>query len=182
MTRTTRWLAGVSALVALGAAARVFDWHRASRYERAFAPAMPRFLVISDLAPAKRPLMRPKLLLVDVSRGQVDALHRRLAQALRAETPEEVATVVWIERGEEQTGYYQDGDRAMVNTCKITMIDVRDHAIVGEGTLRGAPPPASKAKSSGYTAHDKVFGSKIPPSEILRFVEARVEQPGAVRR
>jgi hypothetical protein len=95
-----------------------------------------------------------------------EELYRQLPADLRANTPEEVDTVVWLEWGEERLGktrseppmthYTLEGIRY---TCKVTIIDKRTNCKVGETSFQGSDP-----RGKGNYAGDK------PYAEILAYL------------
>lgn len=75
-----------------------------SRYEERFAPAMADFIELrpapgEERGPDPEPEVayRPKVAVIDVGGRKLDPVHDRLPDSLRAESPDEVGTVVLID-------------------------------------------------------------------------------------
>src|SRR5262249_61996467 len=80
------------------------------------------------------PYVTGKVVLVDKTKAEVDALQRRLPDELRAYTPGEVGTVVWLEFDvESKSGEYSD-TLVFTPRCKVTVIDRQRNPGVGQTT------------------------------------------------
>ncbi len=71
---------------------------------------------------------------------------------LRANTPKEVGTVIWLDYTDQAFGSYTDGATAYQSECKLTIIDKAQNIIVGEYTIDGPEPPATKSGSGDVHA------------------------------
>lgn len=88
----------------------------------------------------------------------------RLPEELRATQPEEVGTIVLLERSDERVGTYTDGAGAYVTTIEVTIIDKSIPMIIGRKSFRGENPLSAKY---GYGAN---YG--LPPTiEIIDFLK-----------
>src|SRR5207248_1841027 len=84
------------------------------------------------------PYIKGKVILINKKENKVDDLFFSLPEELRPSTPEEVGTVVWLEWGERQVGYYGSKDSSWDQTfspatmwhCDVTIIDLSIPAIL----------------------------------------------------
>lgn len=80
-----------------------------------------------------------------------DNAYTKIPKGLRAETPEELNTLIFISRGLRQEGYYTGGGRAYINLTTIFILNLGTNQVVARKTFEGGPPPGSKASSGdGY--------------------------------
>ena len=89
-----------------------------------------------------------------------------LSPDLRATTPEEVGTIIWIKWDLVVEGFYSSPPRSACRiTCEITVIDKDKATIVGKTVIRGtSPPSAVKTLHSGY-------GNR-PTKKIVDYIES----------
>src|SRR5262249_9269107 len=66
---------------------------------------------------------------------------------LKAEKPEDVKTVVWLEYDEDKIDEFDDGAAAYVWTVKVSVIDKERGRMVGQQDFRGGDPPMTKTYS-----------------------------------
>jgi hypothetical protein len=111
------------------------------------------------------PYLKGKIIAIDKNRNIIDKLYYDLSEELRANTPEEVGTIVWLQCDENVVGYYgstqTEGSEATYWTCDVTIIDKSIPAILEKRNFAGAPPP-SKSAGSGT-------GGK-PTKEIIDYL------------
>jgi len=67
-----------------------------------------------------------------------------LPEELRAATPEEVGTVVWVRCGEKAVGTYTDGTSAYQGYCVVTVTDWTLRSTVGQQLFEGIEPKSYK--------------------------------------
>ena len=91
----------------------------------------------------------------------IDEFYSELPTELRARTPEEVKTVIWLEWTRNVVGRYTSGAEAHQFKCTLSVIDRTRNAMIGQKTFYGANPPE---KTSNVT-----FGT-LPLDEILQYV------------
>lgn len=82
-----------------------------------------------------QPYLKGKVVLVNLHKRELDDLHRFIPEELRAESLNEVGTVIWLEWDHK----WVRGSKAPV--CKLTVIDRARNLIVGESYFEGDPPP-----------------------------------------
>jgi hypothetical protein len=92
---------------------------------------------------------RGKIVPVDVQERHVDRLYFELPKELRAASPDDVATVVWLAWREEKVGEYDGGKPACIERCDVTVIDRQQNAVVAKKEFRGGEPP--KTLKSNFT-------------------------------
>ena len=84
---------------------------------------------------------------------------------LRATTPEDVGTVLWLDCTTRAVGTYTSGGAARQWFCDVTLIDLSIPAIIGETSFAGSEPPRTTTKSSGETG-------SFPAKEIVDYLES----------
>jgi len=102
-----------------------------------------------------------KVVVVDRANKRLDRrVFRALPESLRAGSPDEVRTVVWLKWDESFEGWYENparpGDRsaeAYVQTCVVQVIDLRRRVIVGRQKFNAPAPPRT---SEGGDVHVKI--------------------------
>ena len=67
-----------------------------------------------------------------------------LPEELRATTPEEVGTLVWVRCGEKAVGTYTDGTSAYQGYCVVTVTDWTLRSTVGQQLFEGIEPKSYK--------------------------------------
>jgi hypothetical protein len=106
-----------------------------------------------------------KLVVVDVAAQDLDSLHYELPDDLRASSPAEATTVVWLKWNKAQVGTYTTGGAAYQWHCLVTVIDLGTRTKIREQNFTGSPPPQSIRSRRG-TSHS---GDK-PNSQIVNFL------------
>jgi len=125
-----------------------------------------QLLSFSDLKSAKgEPYLSGKVVILDKKNGTVDPMFRSLKSDLRANTIDEVKTIIWLEWGEELVGRYTSGGGAYVYNCAVTVIDRQSATLLETRHFRGSQPPSSK---QGYGS---AYGSK-PDDDIVAYIES----------
>ena len=107
-----------------------------------------------------------KVVVIDKDKPQVHGIHFRLPEELRASSPEEVGTVVWLSWGEKVVGTYTDGSKGYRRTCNVTIIDQANRQITGSRTFLGSNPPEEK---SGFGRRK---GDKPSAREIAAYIKS----------
>lgn len=103
----------------------------------------------------------------------------KLPRKLRASTPDEVGTVVWLRWGAEAEGEYMEDqflrgpkrpERGPVPayriTCEVTVIDKAKSTIVGTKDFRGGRPPKK------IPAYDQAGWGSRPTREIVGYIKS----------
>jgi hypothetical protein len=154
---------GIAALVLFLVIPTIFaaiDWSKEQK-ERAqaiepFKSHLNEYLLIPELktiTPAEDTYIKGKVITVDTSEIEIDEMtYFKLPEELVAQTPEEVATIIWLKWEDVLVGHYTPGGGdAYRITCEVTIIDKEQAAIVGQKTFRGsAPPETVVGTESGY--------------------------------
>ncbi len=90
-----------------------------------------------------------KVIVIDISTKSIDrTIHFALPDDLAAKEPNEVSVVVYAERGTVEYGKYDNGARAYIRTCKITIVDVATGFVLAEKTFEGGPAPQTVHSNS----------------------------------
>jgi hypothetical protein len=102
-----------------------------------------------------------------------------LPSDLRASSPEEVGTIIWLIWDAKTEGVYSAGDvKTNISACRIVcrmkIIDRKRLTIVGEKEFFGGDPPKTKRISGISRA---AYGSK-PSSQIVKYIESLPRKPG----
>lgn len=103
-------------------------------------------------------------------RASVNYSLELLDEPLRAHSPRDVGTIVWVEEERIYVGGYTGGGLAYRYECKVRIIDARQNVLIAEHTFRGGPPP-----STTYASGDH-YGS-LPRVEIADFVNSLERRP-----
>jgi len=114
-----------------------------------------------DPTPGRR--MNGKLVAVDLDSKTIDDLHFDLPDDLRAETPEDVGTVVQLHWDKLQVGSY-NGKPAWKQSCQVRVMDKPSGELIETQPFWGGDPPS--AIDSNASAG---WGSR-PDKEIVEFL------------
>lgn len=108
--------------------------------------------------------VKGKILPVNSGDRAVDWFYYEVPETMRANSPEEVGTVVLLQWGEDQVGQYGgSGGGAFVRTCHVTVVDHAKREIVGQSQFRGGDPPRTSRRGSSQ------HGS-YPTEQILSYL------------
>lgn len=117
--------------------------------------------------------IKGKVVVLDRKNRMIDLINDSLPSELRASTPDEVGTVVWLDWEEEFRFHYDYGGGIYGNAyrynCKATIIDRSIPAKVGARSFIGSEPPRQHVISTYYG--ESHYGSK-PFDEILNYLES----------
>jgi hypothetical protein len=111
-----------------------------------------------------RPAVK-KMVVVDVQDKDVDGLHFDLPDNLRAATPAEVTTVVWLRWNKATVGTYSTGGSAYQWSCEVTVIDLATRTTLGTQRFTGDAPPRSFVGRRGESRS----GDK-PTEQVLNYL------------
>jgi hypothetical protein len=149
-----------------------------SEYQERFAAHIQQYL---SLVPADAPLsedatpyIRGRIVAIDKTAqgGTLSAVHLALPDELRAQSPDDVGTIVLIEWREVRAGIYGDsGIVAYRIYADVTIVDEVKKSVVGRETFVGGDPPDT-APSGGGPGR----GSQ-PVSEIVTRLEELAQKP-----
>jgi hypothetical protein len=107
-----------------------------------------------------------KIIPVNVRNQTVDySFYYELPEELRASSPEEVGTVVWLDCTGSLVGTYTGGGGAYRWTCETQVVDLSIFRIVGEESFTGSDPPKTKLGSGDE------HGS-FPSDQIIAYLVA----------
>ena len=181
-----RWVRVLCLVMAVGFVAFVYFLSRYESRQRAqcnqiedFAlQYMPYQAYMNDAPRAPSPYRAGKLLLIDCDYRRVDStVQDLLPDALRAVTPGEVGTVVWLQWDSQVRGRYGSvmGRAGYQHECTLTAFDVTHPASpvkVVEGVhILGPPPPNSIDASEAGDLGSPGIGT-MPYDEIIRYLAA----------
>jgi len=139
----------------------------ASTEESKFESYIEEYKAILDKATLpegeQRKVIRGKVVAIDGNRLALDSLFYQIGR-LRAHSPEEVGTVVWLDCRANLVGQYgsRTGPGAFQQTCWVRILSLSERKIVAEKRFSGSPPP--EYSSSGGS------GDR-PDQEILDYLE-----------
>jgi hypothetical protein len=97
-------------------------------------------------------------------RNRVDGLQRRLPWTLRAASPEEVGTVIWLYWGTSTCSSYTGGLHGYAVTCDAVVIDFLHKRVIADTSFVGECPESPDRTS-------RSFYGPPPDVEILEFVK-----------
>jgi hypothetical protein len=98
--------------------------------------------------------LKGKVVLVESELKALSVFHDDLPGSLRATTPEEVGTVVLIRQNWKKIGKYSDGEPALQDIWRITVVDLSRSKVVGRALLRGDYPSTVADTSAGENYGD----------------------------
>ena len=114
-------------------------------------------------APPGTPVGR--VVLVDLKEKDIDRMHFEIPDGLRAATPEEVTTIVWLEWDRREVAKYTSGGSAYQWFCTLTVIDLKTKGRITSQAFTGSDPP-KMAFGKRFESHE---GDK-PTQEIPNFL------------
>lgn len=118
------------------------------------------------------PYIIGKIVVVDKVKGKVaDANANSSLNAIRANEPKEVGTIICLYFRTEAVGSYSDGTPATQEFCDIIVFDKTKGVVVGGTTIDG-PEPA-KAISRATDA----YGGDVYEDDIAKYIMSLVRQP-----
>ncbi len=96
--------------------------------------------------------------------SEYSELYFELPEEMRATTPDNLNTLVQIERHQDSVGHYTDGAVALQWNYDVTVIDYVTSEVVASEQFTGSQPPATKSHSGSAS------GSK-PTSEVVEYLK-----------
>jgi hypothetical protein len=124
----------------------------------------------SDIVSAAAPQKPMKIIIIsqtDTTDGSYsgDDLYFKLPDVMRAKNPDEVNTIVKIQRLSSSVGTYSNGSDAIQQSAHITVIDAKSNKAIADQYFEGSMPPGSVSGSGGG------MGSS-PDEEIIKYLES----------
>lgn len=111
-----------------------------------------------------------KVITVNRLEGTFDELFFALPSDLRAQTPDEVGTIIWIDCAEVAVATYVSGAKGYSTTCAITVIDKTQNLIVAQPQeFVGEKPPSSKSGVADWHG-------KRPLKEMIEYIKSLPRQ------
>lgn len=145
------------------------DEARARRFEKSLAGYLE--LATAATAPT-RPYRRGRVVVIDLGTRQIDPCTHGLARAIRAESPDDVGTIVFVQWLPEYLDTYysvrgQALARAYVTNAHLILVDVTLGKQVGMKTIRGESPPDSVVRSA--SEREGEYGPR-PVSGVIDYI------------
>ncbi len=139
--------------------------NKRSEWSKQFLPYVERYATLSDLKKNQgNTYIKGKIIIIDKGNKYIDSLIFQVNKKLFPESPEEVGTVIWLDWGRKKYGFYRDGAKGYMITCKMTVIDLNKNLLVDKRSFFGSAPPSSKK------GREDVSGS-VPKNKILKCIE-----------
>jgi hypothetical protein len=138
---------------------------RRSPFRNQMASYLAQPTATADLNAPRKPVKR--MVVVDPNEQDLDDLHFDLPDDLRAATPADVTTVVWLRWNQATVGTYSSGGNAYQWSCDVMVIDLPTRTTIGSQHFDGAPPPARVSGKRGQS-HS---GDK-PTQAILNYLQS----------
>jgi hypothetical protein len=137
---------------------------RAATRER-FAPFMEEFTNSSQFHESDgEAYIIGKIAVINKTESDLDDTHFSYKlDELRAASPEDVGTIVWLECKEQLRGTYDSGSKGYRWACDVTTIDKGEGVIVGQEKIYGDDPPDSKRSRGDW------HGSR-PTDNIIAYI------------
>jgi hypothetical protein len=145
-------------------------WREGTRAVSAtsFTPHLGEYLKLPTALPAgqPRPATRGGYLPIDLDNRALDSLYVSLPPSMRAGSPDDVHTVVWLRRAFRRVG--GTGSRPKeVQTCRVSVIDRVSNVLVAETTFTGTAPPGKRG-GVGYVRDDQIVAYLYSLQEPVR--------------
>ena len=117
--------------------------------------------------------IKGKMVVIDKLFNRVDPVHFKIPKEWRATKPEEVETIVWVERSAEQCpGVWSDGAPALHNKCEITAIDkTRAVKTIYQVYESGCPIDGQLKSPQTMPWKNEFTSSSFGDSEIVDFIK-----------
>ncbi len=115
--------------------------------------------------PSAQGKVKGRMITVDQDKREINYVYFDLPDELRAEKPEDVATVVLIRWSTEVVGQYSGGGPAERQLANVTVVNLADKQVVAQQQFKGGDPPQSKKRSQSG------MGSK-PDTQVVDFLKA----------
>lgn len=90
--------------------------------------------------------IRGRAVVADVTEGAVLPLTFELPDDILPSSPDEVGTVIQIERFLEETGAYDDDTPAYRQNALVRIVDLGYECVIGEAFIQGGEPPDEKPR------------------------------------
>jgi hypothetical protein len=149
-------------------------------YQAQFASKMSEYLTLvpadAPVPEEATPYINGKILAIDKTNevGAPSAVHVALPEELRAQSPEEVGTVVWVEWKETRFGTYGDsGIVAYRIDADVTVIDAVKKVVIARETFQGGDPPSTAPAGGGPGRGPR------PVAKIVGYLEQLARTPTA---
>jgi hypothetical protein len=106
-----------------------------------------------------------KIVIVDLNEKKLSGINGNSAlDSIRANKPEEVGTIIWIEAGSKGVGQYTDGAYALQDYYTVTIIDKSANMILAKKVIEGPPPP------SGKTYFGNASGGLPDDADVVKYI------------
>jgi hypothetical protein len=112
---------------------------------------------------SKKPI--GKCVTVDMEKNEVDSIYFDLPDELRAETPDQVGTIVQLNWGKQQVNEYEGGKPAYKQRCDVLVVDRATMSAVAAETFWGSDPPSQIKSSQSEGSGDK------PTDQVVNFLK-----------
>ena len=108
----------------------------------------------------------------DPRKPDIDNIYLFMPAAMRAKTPADIKTILWVVWGKSTIAQYTDYSSYYQIVCTIYVIDKEKGAIVGCRKFQGSKPkaPSQIIKPRGTGQMKDVYGSN-PVKEIIRYLQ-----------
>src|SRR6185312_1753971 len=107
-----------------------------------------------------------KLVVINLDERKLDELHFDIPDGMRADSPNEVVTIVQTRPIKHKVGQYEGGGRAIREDYPITVIDKASSTVLGSATFEGPNPPESTSRTN---FREDVSGGP-PKAEIIEYL------------
>ncbi len=112
------------------------------------------------------PYITGKIVVLDTVNEKIaDANANSGLNAIRANDPNEVGTVICLYFRDQTVGSYDNGTKAIQQECDIIVIDKAKNLTVGKTTIDGPAPPQSAIRSSTDTS-----GGNVNEDDIANYI------------
>jgi hypothetical protein len=169
-TIVLRWVVWiVIAAIAVGLIVGIPLWQRIQR--ASFEPYLAQYAAIQPNGQASSAHMRGKMIVIDKSTGSIDPTWDEIPDDMRAASPSQVATVVWLEWSESEVGTYQGGGSGYSSNVEVTVIDKATSKIIATKSFSSQPTGVRVAGGSADTV------AKRPEDQVVQYLRTLGGEP-----
>ncbi|HPH95073.1 MAG TPA: restriction endonuclease [Anaerolineaceae bacterium] len=166
---------GALVLVMIG---RVMDAQEAVRQMALEAPFKTHIneYLFEPLPRRGDPYMRGRAVTLDLTTRKISPLFLNFPEELRAGSPDDVQTVIWLACGVKEIGYYDSPAlKAYQNTCHVWVVDLHERIVSAEGDFSGPLPPA-EVRLDGSEL--QIVGAPVNKGEMIAWLLELPARPG----
>jgi len=140
---------------------------------RGVASRFPSTAELRTLRRTESPYIQGKVLPLELKSKKVNKwVYFGLPIEIRPASPEEVDTILWIDRREEKLGRYDNGEPYVRQIWDIRLVDVRKLIITAETKVQWDPPTLIQTSEYGEVrSYGGSFGAQNLDAQVVAYVK-----------